>query len=100
MAKGLVMQSASSLKRAHIRDDLMVLTRKFQTNDLRFYFWGRLKQQSGRALSLGLGSQTLAQIMPFWACGFLFFNTRVGEEEIFLILKVLSAGLINRHEAD
>ena len=72
MAKGLVMQSASSLKRAHIRDDLMVLTRKFQTNDLRFYFWGRLKQQSGRALSLGLGSRTLAQIMPFWACGFLF----------------------------
>ena len=49
-----------------------VLTWQFQTGWLRLHFWGRSKLQLSQVLSLGLLSWALAQVMPFWACGFLF----------------------------
>ena len=46
---------------------------KFQTAWLiKIVFLGEIEIAVGRALNLGLGSWTLAQVMLFWAYGFLF----------------------------
>ena len=53
----------------------LVLTRKFQTSPLGIHSWGRSKLQLGQRLNLGWISGALAQVLPFWICGFLC-NTR------------------------
>lgn len=49
----------------------LVLTRKFQTSLSGIHSRGRSKLQSGQRLNLGWISGAFAQVLPFWACGFL-----------------------------
>lgn len=50
----------------------LVFTRKFLAGWLRLCFWEWFKQQLGQVLNLSLDSWDLAQLVPFWACDFLF----------------------------
>ena len=78
--KGFVMQIASSFwglvgegrRRPTWQTASSVSPRKFHIGGLRLCSWESLAQKLAQVLNLGLVSWALAQVTPFWACGFLF----------------------------
>lgn len=66
------------------------LARKFQTGWLILCFWKRLKMHLDRVL-FGITGFYLAQVMPFWAYGFLF-NKYI---HTYIFLNNLRASCIN-----
>ena len=75
-AKGFIMQIVSSSLGEWGRSlwqimwQLLIGADHKIPNSLRLHLWWRLKLQLGLVLNLALESWALAQVTPFWACGF------------------------------
>lgn len=55
-----------------MKDDFIGTDQKIPDCLIQIIIWERLKLQLGQVLNLCLVAWTLAQVMPFWACDFLF----------------------------
>lgn len=55
-----------------MKDDFIGTDQKIPDCLIQITIWERLKLQLGQVLNLCLVAWTLAQVMPFWACDFLF----------------------------